>query len=52
MSEVQIGGTNDEEEAPMRLDIRSHFGFLHLGWVLGVLFVAIVVGLVVGLTVN
>ncbi len=52
MSEVQIGSSDGEEEAPMRSDIRSHFGFLHLGWVLGVLFVAIVSGLIVGLTVN
>mgnify|MGYP000844989095 FL=1 len=52
MSEVQIGGSNGEEEAPMRSEIRSHFGFLHLGWVVGILFVAIVAGLVVGLTIN
>ena len=52
MSEVQIGGSNGDEEAPMRSDIRSQFGFSHLGWVVGILFVAIVAGLVVGLTIN
>tara|TARA_B100000470_G_C19677876_1_gene340611 strand:- start:68 stop:229 length:162 start_codon:yes stop_codon:yes gene_type:complete len=52
MSEIEIGDVHEEEESPMRLEIRSHFSRVHLGLIVGLLVTAIAVGLIVGLTVQ